>query len=185
VTEKAKAYCERLIADGVSYNAVFVPQSQSRNKDKKQPSLNWRVTIAKGNVRLETDYMQGCAHIPHYSHAHAWNAVYDDAVREACETGKSRIIPAKSAYDAAQGDRAAPIYREIPAPEFADVLYCLVSDASVIDFPGFEEWAREYGYDTDSRKAEQMYRECLGTALKLRAIVDLDEAREAFQGYYY
>jgi len=25
----------------------------------------------------------------------------------------------------------------------------------------------------------------LDTALKLRAIVDLDEAREAFQGYYY
>ena len=181
MTEKAKAYCERLIADGVSYNAVFVPQSQSRNKDETRPSLNWRVTIAKGNVRLETDYMQGCAHIPHYSHAFAWNAVYDDAVREACETGKSRIIPAKSAYDAAQGGRAVPI----PAPEFADVLYCLVADASVIDFPGFEEWAREYGYDTDSRKAEQMYRECLDTALKLRAIVDLDEAREAFQGYYY
>jgi len=185
VTEKAKAYCERLIADGVSYNAVFVPQSQSRNKDETRPSLNWRVTIAKDNVRLETDYMQGCAYLPHYSHAFAKFPVYEAAVREACETGKSRIIPAKSAYDAAQGDRAVPIVREIPAPEFVDVLYSLVSDASVIDFPGFEEWAREYGYDTDSRKAEQMYRECLDTALKLRAIVDLDEAREAFQGYYY
>lgn len=183
MTEKAKAYCERLIANGVSYNAVFVPQSQSRNKDAKEPSLNWRVTIAKGNVRIETDYMQGCAHVPHYAHAFARNVTYDAAVREACETGKSRIIPHKNAYDAAQGGRAAPTYREIPTPDFADVLYCLVWDASAIDFPGFEEWAREYGFDTDSRKAEQIYRACLDTALKLRAIVDLDEAREVFQDY--
>jgi len=185
VTEKAKAYCARLLANGVSYDAVFVPQSQSRNKDETRPSLNWRVTITKDNVRLETDYMQGCAYLPHYSHAFAKFPVYEAAVREACETGKSRIVPAKSAYDAAQGGRAVPITRKIPAPEFADVLYCLVADASVIDFPGFEEWAREYGYNPDSRKAEQAYRACLETTLKLRAIVDLDEAREAFQGYYY
>jgi len=183
MTEKAKAYCEQLLANGVSYSAEFVPQSRSRNKDEKQPSLNWRVTIAKGNVKLETDYMQGCAHIPHYSHAFARLAVYADAVREACETGKSRIIPGKSAYDAAQGGRVIPRVREIPAPEFADVLYCLVWDASAIDFTGFEEWAREYGYDPDSRKAEQTYRACLDIALKLRAIVDLDEAREVCQDY--
>lgn len=183
MTEKAKAYCERLIADGVSYSAEFVPQSRSRNKDAKEPSLNWRITIAKDNVRLETDYMQGCAHIPHYSHAFGKYAVYAAAVRAACATGKSCIVPAKNAYDAAQGGRAVPIVREIPAPEFVDVLYSLVLDASVLDFPGFEDWAREHGYDTDSRKAEQMYRACLDTALKLRAIVDLDEAREAFQDY--
>lgn len=183
MTEKAKAYCEQLLANGVSYSAEFVPQSQSRNKDESRPILNWRVTIAKGNAKLEADYMQGCAHIPHYSHAFAKLSVYDAAVREACETGKSRIVPAKNAYDAAQGGRAVPIAREIPAPKFADVLYSLVSDASAIDFTGFEAWASEYGYDTDSRQAEQTYRACLDIALKLRAIVDLDEAREAFQDY--
>lgn len=185
MTEKAKAYCERLIADGVSYGAVFVPQSRSRNKDAKEPSLNWRVTIAKGNARLEADYMQGCAYIPHYSHAFARNVVYDAAVREACETGKSRIIAHRSAYDAAQGGRAgiSPRYREIPAPEFADVLYCLVSDAEVLEYSSFDEWTRAYGYDTDSRKAEQTYRACLDIALPLRQIVNLDEAREAFEGY--
>src|SRR5690606_15461812 len=167
------------MADGVSYNAVFVPQSQSRNKNETRPSLNWRVTIAKGNVRLETDYMQGCAHIPHYSHAHARNAVYDDAVWEACETGKSRIIPHKSAYDAAQGGRAVPI----PTPKFEDVLYCLVLDAEVLEYSSLDEWAEAFGFDTDSRKAERAYRACLETALKLRHIVDLDEAREAFQDY--
>jgi len=183
VTEKAKAYCERLMADGVSYSAKFVPQSQSRNKDDTRPSLNWRVTVAKGNVRLETDYMQGCAHIPHYSHAFAKFAIYNDAVREACEKGKSRIVPAKSAYDAAQGDRAVPIVRKIPAPEFADVLYCLVLDAEVLEYSSFDEWAEAFGFDTDSRKAERAYSACLETALKLRHIVDLDEAREAFQDY--
>src|SRR5690606_22868420 len=140
-------------------------------------------TIAKGGVKLETDYMQGCAHIPHYVHAFGKYAVYAAAVREACATGKSRIVPAKNAYDAAQGGRVVPVVREIPAPDFADVLYSLVLDASAIDFTCFEEWASEYGYDPDSRKAEQTWRECLDTALKLRRIVDLDEAREVFQDY--
>lgn len=180
MTEKAKAFAD---ASGIEYKAEFVPQSKSRNAGNKEPSLNWRITLRKNGRELTTDYMQGIAHLPHYSHAFARNAVYDAAVREACETGKSRIIPHKNAYDAAQGGRAVPVAREIPAPEFADVLYSLVSDAEVLEYSSFDEWAENFGYDTDSRKAEQTYRACLDIALKLRAIVDLDKAREAFQDY--
>lgn len=39
-------------------------------------------------------------------------------------------------------------------PELVDVLDCLASDAGGYENArGFEDWASEYGYDTDSRKA--------------------------------
>lgn len=43
-------------------------------------------------------------------------------------------------------------------PTIAEVLDCLASDSSGIENSrDFEEWAGEYGYDTDSRKAERIY----------------------------
>ena len=57
-------------------------------------------------------------------------------------------------------------------PTASGVLSCLVSDASGIDNAlSFEEWAREYGYDTDSRKAERTYKACEEQARKLRAFL--------------
>jgi hypothetical protein len=53
-------------------------------------------------------------------------------------------------------------------PEVADVLGCLLSDASGADETSFEDWASGYGYDSDSRKAERMYGECRKTAVRLR-----------------
>ncbi len=71
-------------------------------------------------------------------------------------------------------------------PKLTDVVHSLVMDASVLDSGGFEDWAADLGYDTDSRKAESIYRECLEIALKLRAGLGesvLSELREAAQDY--
>lgn len=44
-------------------------------------------------------------------------------------------------------------------PTAADILNSLASDASGYeDARSFEDWCSEYGYDTDSRKAENIYR---------------------------
>jgi len=171
---------------GLEYSAKFMPFSMSRNSAEKNPSLNWKVTIKRGNQSMTTDYMQGVAHIPMYSHQHSRLVVYDNAVREACETGKSRLINHKSAYDAAQGERMAPRLTVIPAPRLEDVLYSLVLDASVLDSPTYEDWAGEFGYDVDSRKGEATYRACLEIALKMRAILgndNLETLRDLFQDY--
>lgn len=42
-------------------------------------------------------------------------------------------------------------------PTAAEVLDCLASDASSVDGNNFEDWARELGYDEDSRKAQRTY----------------------------
>ena len=44
-------------------------------------------------------------------------------------------------------------------PELEDVLYSLALDASGFESAGgFEDWCGEYGYDTDSRRAERTWR---------------------------
>lgn len=53
-------------------------------------------------------------------------------------------------------------------PEAADVLNCLADDsAGVSNARSFEEWAEDYGYDTDSRKAEKTYKVCVKQAARL------------------
>jgi hypothetical protein len=53
-------------------------------------------------------------------------------------------------------------------PDVADVVQSLAQDARgtrVVN--GFEEWAGEYGYDTDSRSAERTYEACVSTVGQL------------------
>lgn len=57
-------------------------------------------------------------------------------------------------------------------PTLAAVLDCLASDASgVEEAKAFEEWASEYGYDTDSRGAEQTYNICKAQAKALKDLL--------------
>lgn len=67
----------------------------------------------------------------------------------------------------------------IASPEFEteyDVLnafYTFVSDATISD-DSFEWFCSNYGYDTDSRSAEKIYKACKKSLLKLRKIYDGD-----------
>jgi hypothetical protein len=58
-------------------------------------------------------------------------------------------------------------------PTAADCLEALLSDASSAD-QNFESWCADYGYDTDSRKAERTYRACQGVARRLRRLLGAD-----------
>jgi len=164
---------------GLTMTAEFVPWSQSRNKGEKSPSLNWEVTLykvthANGHGRpehkryiLTTDYMAGCGHCPSYTQSKQ-SVDQANAVRRECETGRALGVGKKL------------------LPDLADVLASLSSDAYVIDCPTYEEWASETGMDPDSRKGEAIYRQCLETALKIRAAIGEDGLRqlaEACQDY--
>lgn len=64
-------------------------------------------------------------------------------------------------------------------PTAADVLNCLLSDASSVENTGsFEEWCSDFGYNTDSRKAERAYKACEATVAPLREF--LGELYETF-----
>ena len=61
-------------------------------------------------------------------------------------------------------------------PKLADALHSLLSDgAAYFDGLTFEEWASEYGHDTDSHKAEKTFRECDAIGRKLALAFKPDE----------
>lgn len=170
---------------GLTIRAEFVPFSQSRNKAEKNPSLNWRVTLARaGRDILTTDYMAGSAHCPSYGKpvpqgwelsAKRWQP---DVIAWECENGKQGRF-----HHWARGFRGGdtPIL-----PKAEDVIASLVLDSSVLDFSTYESWASDFGYDPDSRKGEAIYRACLEIALKMRSGLGeagLAKLAEAAQDY--
>lgn len=178
--DTAKAAVERL---GLTMEATFVPFSQSRNKDEKDPSLNWIVRLLRaGREILTTDYGAGSGHCPasKLSVTGAQGISRSERKRAiACECEEGRVATPTYGPDFKRG-------KPLPTPDICDVLYCLLSDGDAIDHPTYEDWASDYGYDPDSRKGEAIYRACLEIGLKLRAALGDDglrELREAFQDY--
>lgn len=165
---------------GLTYSAVFVPTRQPADK-VQHPQLHWICTFTKGRQSMTIPYHQGCAHVPGYQQFHKNNyekRLHDDMIREACETG---IVRADWKLDSYKSRKVKQ-----PEPTLTDVLYCLVMDSSVLNTSGFEEWASDCGYDTDSRKAEKTYRACLEQSLQLKSLIGqaaLDTLQEAFQDY--
>lgn len=164
---------------GLSITSKFVPFSQSRNANEKHKSLNWRVTLCharrKGLGFYALDYSAGIGHAPSYR-ARQTQAVHECVVME-CEKGfecrwwNGRVAPCTS----------RPIL-----PDPLDVWYAVASEIDVIDYRGFEDWANTFGYDSDSRSAEKIYRTCLETALAIRSEIGeqgVEKLRRIMEGY--
>lgn len=174
-TEEVK----QILSDmGLTLESVFVPFSQSRNKAEKYPSLNWKVTLKKnGKDIVTTDYMTGCGHAPSYKQG---KQDYDsrEIIRAECETGfKNRI---KWTNGPVMQDKKSPIL-----PKIEDVVYSLVMDSDVLEYD-FPDWCANLGFEEDSRKAEQIYNDCMHIALKLNRSLGTDglnTLRETYQDY--
>lgn len=172
------AICERA---GVTMESTFVPFSQSRNAKpdssmgdgKPWRSLNWEVTIKRGGrVVLTTDYAQGEGHTPAHKKTAAQLETAARIMGRSVSVAKATMVDheietghTSRGYSALGLSKGKPI----PAPSIGDVLQSLARDSDVLDSAGFESWAADFGYDTDSRKAESIYRACMETATKLRA----------------
>lgn len=156
----------------------FVPFSKSRHAtpakgEKPWRCLNWRVTLKHdGRDVVTTDYSAGEGHCP--------GSKDPRLVDLEIHTGLPAYWPPGQRHPRTRPD-GKPIL-----PDPCDVIASLALDSDVIDAGGFESWAEEFGYDTDSRKAEATYRACLELALKLRSALGDDglrTLREACQDY--
>jgi hypothetical protein len=188
VTLTAKESIEGVLEGlGLTMEVKFVPFSQSRNKAEKHKSLNWIVTIKRnGRELIATDYSAGIAHCPSYNRKCPANAPCNQKSWQEfvcaweCENG-FRANPSLVDRSNFWPNRNSPVL-----PDFADVMHSLVMDSDVLNNSGFEDWASNFGFETDSRKAESMYRACLEIALKLKAGLGNDGLQtlaEAFQEY--
>lgn len=146
-TEIQKAISNLLDAHGIAYQARFVPFNISRNRNESRPSLNWFCDfMVQGKQTLSVDYQQGVGHIPA-------KMTRDSKPGTAHRDNQERLI-AQSGHG-------------LVKPKPADVLHCIVMD-DPRDL-SFDDWASEYGYDADSRKAEAIYRACQEQTAKGRA----------------
>lgn len=59
-------------------------------------------------------------------------------------------------------------------PDVYDILASVSSDYNCPD--NFDDFCSEFGYDTDSRKAEQTFKRCLEQSKKLRTVFTSEEA---------
>jgi hypothetical protein len=124
--------------------------------------------------------MQGSGHAPAYKSRKKAVGPYmerlkKNAIAAECETGRQHDFGEGFMFNR---DGVRQLAAAVPAPSAPDVLYCLATDADVLNYTGFDQWAGEFGYDTDSRKAEATYRACLDIALQLRNGIG-DEALRA------
>ena len=60
-------------------------------------------------------------------------------------------------------------------PTAADVLHCLISDSTSVDNArDFQDWAGDFGYDVDSRKAHSIYKACQSISKRLHKFLGDD-----------
>lgn len=59
-------------------------------------------------------------------------------------------------------------------PDAIEILNAIARDGDALECT-FEDWAADYGYDSDSRKAESIYRACQENALRLKKILSTDK----------
>lgn len=84
--------------------------------------------------------------------------------------------------------RRKQLYEELlkpVKPTEASVLHSLILDIDGAS-EAFDDWCSQYGYDTDSRKAERIYFECQEHRKKVNSIFSLDtiaQLQELLQDY--
>lgn len=66
-------------------------------------------------------------------------------------------------------------------PSLAVVLECVLSDINGINDMTFEEWANDFGYDSDSRSAESIFNACKKEYDDLNNLLTKDEQDVFYQ----
>ncbi len=148
---------EQLAADGWSIKAECLDSGGYDLPSK------WQVTLSYNGKSYAVVYQQGSAHRVWKARATDYWAPY-----------AKRNRPEEFAR------LADPL-----VPTLADVLFCLVSDASSVRYgQGFAEWCQEFGESEDSRRAHKAYKGCIKDWRGLvRLGANLDTLAMLFQDY--
>lgn len=166
---------EQFIAEhGLTMTSELVPENPNMD-DMPKGSQHYYCTIVmeSGEKSLSVYYSVGPHIVENWLFKHgpkvAWTA-NEGAKRREVLRGRD-TFGKKEYFDATRKK-----YR----PELADLLNCLASDAPGTE-DSFEDWAANYGYDEDSRKAENTFRIDCKQARELRYLL----GREAYETLVY
>lgn len=150
-----KAVADYLKEQGVIFNAVC------RGEVKRDEWLcdKWDITFSIRGNTMETDYYTGTGH------RKATQPVPDHVKRN------PRSIAAHDWLKA---------YMKPQTPTAASVLYSLLSDAQGSE-QAFDYWCGDYGFDSDSIKAFNIYNACCAIRHKLYALFNPEQRQKLNQ----
>ncbi len=178
-----------LLTSDLTLTSTYVPQIVAPCAKYHLPSFKWEVALRRGTADVYVGpYGQGVAYVDGpfpgtLARTGGGFSLYTWAqVATLYKEGSTEV----ETHPRDEGKVFAQrVTCKARPPALLDVLYCTLADASALDYPTFESWASEYGYDTDSRKAEGIYRTCLREAAVLNAALGLrvHDLRIAFQNY--
>lgn len=171
-----------LLTSDLTLKSTYVPQQVKPCAKWDLPLLKWEVALTKGSRTVYAGpYSMGIAHVEGVFPGtldgsgfslHTWTAV-EDLYKQG-----------RALYQSRPGQVSLTRCEARP-PDLLGVLWSCLMDSSALDYPTFEDWARDFGYDEDSRKAEKIYQQCLNDAAVLGSTLGLrvHDLRIAFQNY--
>ncbi len=177
MSERATEFCK-----GLEFTAVHVPLVGELTKETQ---IDWEVTVSEKRdgvlwSSLTTEYHEGLGHLPM-----GWgDKILSVAIpRELVQI--EELLRKGTVYEPGESGESLSDRRDVPLtpPKIEDVVHCLVMDAAVLDHPDFESWVSDTCLDADSRKAEALYNQCVAQSIKLNLMINLDDARVAFEDY--
>ena len=132
--------------------------------EDKQKMDNFQVTLSYQGREMTTTFKRGLGH----------RIVDKSKLFDLKTYGLGKYAGKKIPYGIRGRNKAIlEEFSKATKPEVADVLYCFLSDA-LCGQDTFEDFCCNYGYDTDSRKALEIYLACQKTEQDLRKLLGND-----------
>lgn len=152
---------------GITLTAVSAPFNP--NMDDSQKMFHWACSISPKDRPLDgfnVMFSKGGGRLKVRDKVQTWavaGATFND-VRKIKDNVRSyyydfdrkRIMTHYGKITAWESDLAAQVLEAAP-PTAEEVLDALLMEASALDYDTFEDWASDYGYDTDSIKARDTF----------------------------
>ncbi len=139
-------------------------------RDNEWPCIEYTFTFSKGGRSFVAEYRLGVGHVKPVT-VHSWILKVTSDEESLLHTWASN--PHAQFKDKVRwASVAAKLakYQKVQ-PKAHEVLACLCEEGLSAHASSFENWASEFGYDADSRKAEQMYRQCNETYFKVETLI--------------
>lgn len=159
------ASLDSLISEiGLTMTAKHVPSQYDPKAPREEfQGIKWECTLTTPRGSFSVPFTQGIGHLPElvYDRRHSLFNWQLDKINRALKTGCINGLGS----------------RKLSPPSLSDVLGCLCSDAEAIN-ETFEDCAANFGYDSDSRKAEKIFNDCRETGFNLLRVIGSDRFEE-------
>jgi len=160
-----KEYALSAFPTSITWQVKQVPNDSAEKDEWKRNAAKFQLTLTNGRVSETFDYWLGCGHWKwsKTQRFFEWSvpACLLRRFEQATRPTPAQILALKcSDAKTAEEVRAWVMKNRVcDTPHPIDIINFLLMDASATE-QTFEEWCSEFGYDTDSRKAEETYRAC-------------------------